>query len=63
MHCDACKKLILMEFTEHNLDQYVDHISEIEKNQGTVYIKDTATKEDIEQMKQLVRDMGSYTAL
>lgn len=64
MHCDACKKLIMMELEDAQLDQLVGNIDvDAGSKQGVLTVQDSATDDNIAKIKRLINDMEGYTTL
>jgi len=59
MHCDACKKLIMMELEDASLDIFVDSISVEDDNKGIMILKN-ATEDDIMKIKNSINAMDGY---
>ena len=62
MHCDACKKLIMIELEEKKLHQFVSKIDvDSDKKQGKIYLKNKMTEEDLRQMRSIIESMDGYS--
>lgn len=61
MHCDACKKIIMMELEEVGLNGYVNRIEVGEDNIGVVYLKDGI--EDREKIISVINAIDTYSVV
>lgn len=61
MHCDACKKIIMMELEEVGLDEHVDRIEVGNDNTGVVYLKDGV--EDKEKIVSVINAIDTYSVV
>ncbi|MFH1287047.1 MAG: hypothetical protein ABII02_04870 [Candidatus Magasanikbacteria bacterium] len=62
MHCEACKKLIIMEFEESGLGALVKDVEVTEEGKkGIFHLEEGATDKEIEKMKSIVNAMEGYS--
>lgn len=61
MHCDACKKLIMMELKDADLDTYIDSLYLDQKNVGILTVKDNVFLENVSRIEKLINDMDGYS--
>lgn len=60
MHCDACKKLVMMELEENNLDQCVDSINIAGDTIGDIILHGDSRNDDVEKIKSVINGMEGY---
>ena len=60
MHCDACKKLIMMELDDAGLSSAVVHITLKPENMGGLELRDDLSLEDVEHVRTVIRGMENY---
>jgi len=64
MHCDACKKLIMMELEETGLDSSVLEVNiSSEEKKGVFTLIDEISDDDLGRVKSVVNAMDGYTVL
>ena len=62
MHCDACKKIIMMELEDAGLDSSVDNVEIFgEENRGIFHFKEGIDGEHIEKFKNIINSMEGYS--
>lgn len=61
IHCDACTQLIKMELEDASLLDNVESITAEENNRGKIIIKENASEEIINRIKQVINAMDNYS--
>ena len=61
MHCESCKKLIMMELEENNLEQSIESIEVGDDQIGIVYLKDSISDIDLQKIKTIIAGIDEYT--
>ncbi|PIR76401.1 MAG: hypothetical protein COU32_02325 [Candidatus Magasanikbacteria bacterium CG10_big_fil_rev_8_21_14_0_10_42_10] len=62
MHCDACKKLIMMELEDAGLDTYVENVTVASTEKKGIFQLNEAIDEDsLEKMKSIINAMDGYS--
>jgi hypothetical protein len=61
MHCDACKKIMMMEFEETGLELKVKHIDVLPDKKGLVTLADSADDSDADKISKIINNMEGYS--
>ncbi|OIO20385.1 MAG: hypothetical protein CO029_02475 [Candidatus Magasanikbacteria bacterium CG_4_9_14_0_2_um_filter_41_10] len=61
MHCDACKKLIMMELEDAGLGDSVVDITLKPENIGELQLAETVTSNDEEKIISIINTMETYS--
>jgi len=62
MHCDACKKLIMMELEDAGLESSVLEVEvSKEDKRGVFTLIDEVSDSDLGQIKSVINEMDGYT--
>ena len=61
MHCDACKKLIMMELEDAGLGDSVVDITLKPENIGELQLAETVTSNDEEKIISIINAMETYS--
>lgn len=61
MHCDACKKLIMMELEDHGLNNYVASLEISGENIGALSFRDGVSDDVVLAVRKIIDDMDNYS--
>lgn len=60
MHCESCKKLIMMELSDAGLDSFVEKIDLLPDKKGILSLQDRLSDDDYDKVISIINGMGSY---